>query len=150
MSIGAISGYGYQPYVYNTNSVGAASMNKLSKISDDVLDKKTDYSELVSEESKNTNPLKKGETLDFKSMLDMQMQRGQANAARVMKPAQEEDTASATVVQFSDAAAANETKAAENAQSQGAVENDSMANGNGFSSYQMQQAINAYEMFMTA
>lgn len=87
MTIGALGAYGFQPYVYNTNAVSAASMNKLSKISDDVLDKKVDYSELA-DESKNVNPLKKGQTLDFQSMLQMQMQRGQNNAARIMKPAQ--------------------------------------------------------------
>ena len=85
---GAVSAYGYQPYVYNANTVSAASLNKLSKISDDVLDKKIDYSELA-DESKNINPLKKGQTLDFQSMLAMQMQRGQYNASRVMKQTDE-------------------------------------------------------------
>ena len=85
---GAIGAYSYQPYVFNTNTVSSASMNKLSKISDDVLDKKIDYSELA-DESKNVNPLKKGQTLDFQSMLDMQMRRGQNNAERIMKPAQD-------------------------------------------------------------
>ena len=44
MAIGAISAYGamgamsavsFRPYVYNANTVNAASMNKLSRISDD-------------------------------------------------------------------------------------------------------------------
>ena len=48
MTIGAIS---FQPYVYTVNSISAASMNRLSKISDNVLDKKIDYSELA--EAKN-------------------------------------------------------------------------------------------------
>ena len=80
MAIGAISAYGsvnalsLRSYVYNTNSVSAASMNKLSRISDDVLDKKIDYSELT-DESLNENPLKKGQTLNFQDMLAMQMRR---------------------------------------------------------------------------
>ena len=37
MTIGAIS---FQPYVYNVNAISPASMNRLSKISDDVLYKR--------------------------------------------------------------------------------------------------------------
>lgn len=62
MTIGAIS---FQPYVYNVNSISPASMNRLSRISDDVLDKKVDYSELA----ENENPLQKGQTLDFQGFL---------------------------------------------------------------------------------
>ena len=155
MTIGALSAYGFQPYVYNTNTVSASSMNKLSKISDDVLDKKIDYSELA-DESKNVNPLKKGQTLDFQAMLEMQMQRGQNNAARVMKPAQtqEEDgetaqASEAAVVQMNEATA----KAAEQTVAVTADSSADMAGanaGNANISYQMQQALNAYEMFMTA
>ena len=151
MTIGAIGAYNFQPYVYNTNSVSSASMNKLSKISDDVLDKKIDYSELT-DESKNINPLKKGQTLDFQSMLEMQMQRGQNNAARIMRPAQqaeEEETtqsSGATVTQFDQATA----RAQENTTSV-VAENTANANSdNNNISYQMQQALNAYGMFMTA
>lgn len=151
MRIGALGAYGFQPYVYNTNAVSSASMNKLSRISDDVLDKKTDYSELA-DESKNVNPLKKGQTLDFQEMLQMQMQRGQNNAARIMKPVEEtketeEETAQASeavVAQFDQAETAG---AAVNA---GAADAANTNSGNGNISYQMQQALNAYEMFMTA
>ncbi len=157
MTIGALGAYGFQPYVYNTNAVSAASMNKLSKISDDVLDKKVDYSELA-DESKNVNPLKKGQTLDFQSMLQMQMQRGQNNAARIMKPAQEslkteeepsqvsetEQASGAVMVQFSQASdEITEIAADENVSA-------NADNNGGNTNYQMQQAINAYEMFMTA
>lgn len=157
MMIGALSAYGAQAYVYNPNHVSSASMNKLSRISDDVLDKKTDYSELA-DESRNVNPLKKGQTLDFQSMLAMQMQRGQNNAARIMRPAQEaqaaedettQETASqAPVVQFDQASAQTVTTADATA-GQGAAD---MANADSGSniSYQMQQALNAYGMFMTA
>ncbi|MDE7131244.1 MAG: hypothetical protein K2O65_05540 [Lachnospiraceae bacterium] len=152
MTIGALSAYGAQPYVYNTNMLSSASMNKLSKISDNVLDKKIDYSELT-DESKNVNPLKRGQTLDFQSMLAMQMQRGQNNAARVMKPKQaaEDETgqaqsSGAVVAQF-DQAAAQSVTTAEAAAGQGAAD---MADTGSNVSYQMQQALNAYGMFMTA
>ena len=154
MRIGALNAYNFQPYIYNTNTVSSASMNKLSKISDDVLDKKIDYSELT-DESKNINPLKKGQTLDFQSMLEMQMQRGQNNAARIMRPAQntqaEEETAQQSsktnVTQFNQVSAQTaETTASANEANTANANND---NGNNIS-YQMQQALNAYEMFMTA
>ena len=148
MTIGALGAYGFQPYVYNTNTVSAASMNKLSKISDDVLDKKIDYSELT-DESKNVNPLKKGQTLNFQSMLEMQMQRGQNNAARIMRPAQEEEatqSSNTNVAQFSQASAQ-----AEKTTASAAGANTANANSdNNNISYQMQQALNAYGMFMTA
>lgn len=156
MTIGALGAYGFQPYVYNTNTVSAASMNKLSKISDDVLDKKVDYSEFA-DESKNVNPLKKGQTLDFQSMLQMQMQRGQNNAARIMKPADdsqaENETAQAAgAEQASGAAVAQFSQVPEEIAESAAGENVSAnADNNGSNvNYQMQQAINAYEMFMTA
>ena len=153
MTIGALGAYGLQPYVYNTNTVSSASMNKLSRISDDVLDKKIDYSELT-DESKNVNPLKKGQTLNFQSMLEMQMRRGQNNAARIMRPAQntqteEEETtqsSNANVTQFSQPSAQTEETAASAAAADTA--NANIDNNN--ISYQMQQALNAYGMFMTA
>ena len=148
MTIGALGAYGFQPYVYNTNTVSAASMNKLSKISDDVLDKKIDYSELT-DESKNVNPLKKGQTLNFQSMLEMQMQRGQNNAARIMRPAQEEETTQSSntnVAQFSQASAQAEKTTA----SAAGANTVNVNSDNNNISYQMQQALNAYGMFMTA
>lgn len=150
MRIGAVNAYSFQPYVYNTNTVSAASMNKLSKISDDVLDKKTDYSELV-DESQNENPLKKGQTIDFQGMLERQMQKGRLNAAKVMKPVEEiqetEEAKAEDTVSFSD------TLAAETAENVPMTEEGFAAANHadsGYSSYQMQQAISAYEMMMTA
>lgn len=113
MTIGAIS---FQPYVYNVNAISPASMNRLSRISDNVLDKKTDYSDLVKAE--NENPLEPGQTLNFQDMLEMQMQRGRSAAARIMKPTE---------------GSQEETGA-----------------GSDITNFRMQQAINAYEMFMTA
>lgn len=141
MTIGAIS---FQPYVYNVNAISPASMNRLSGISDNVLDKKTDFSGLV----ENENPLKKGQTLNFQDMLKMQMQRGRSNAARVMKPeqkAQEE----ADAAQVTEQKAQEETDAAQVAeQTQDAAV--TFDRENGVSSFRMQQAIDAYQMFMTA
>ena len=85
MNIGAIS---FQPYIYNTNYLSRASLNKVNAISDDLVSAKTDYSGLVEDES-NQNPLRRGETLDFAGILQQQMQMGRANAARLIKPAQE-------------------------------------------------------------
>lgn len=153
MTIGAIGAYSFQPYVYNTNNVSAASMNKLSKISDDVLDKKIDYSELSEEENQNINPLRKGQTLNFQSMLEMQMQRGQNNAARIMRPAQESQeeqetaqTSNTNVTQFVRTSAPEQETAASVAE----TANANSDNNNSNISYQMQQALNAYGMFMTA
>lgn len=164
MSIGAISAYGsvnalsFRPYVYNTNSVSAASMNKLSRISDNVLDKRIDYSELT-DESLNENPLKKGQTLNFQDMLDMQMRRGQNNAARIMRPmgavqgAEEEAVPAQTAAgEGTDAVSARfdakEVRAEEVIEAAGADEASGAGSDN--ISYQMQQALRAYEMFMTA
>lgn len=150
MTIGALSAYNFQPYVYNTNTVSSASMNKLSKISDDVLDKKIDYSELA-DESKNINPLKKGQTLDFQSMLKMQMQRGQNNAARIMKPAEETQTAQEETAQGTEAVVAQfDNTTAQAAETTMNAADTANANGGNGINYQMQQALNAYEMFMSA
>lgn len=159
MTIGAIS---FQPYVYNVNAISPASMNKLSRISDNVLDKKTDFSGLV----ENENPLKKGQTLNFQDMLEMQMQRGRSNAARVMKPAQDaQEKAGAQTAQETgqtqDAAVKFERQNAadvvqpdkeneDNAQNVQTAAFDGSGMVNGVSNFRMQQAISAYAMFMTA
>lgn len=154
MTIGAIS---FQPYVYNVNAISPASMNRLSRISDDVLDKKNDYSGLT--QAENENPLRPGQTLDFRGMLAMQMQRGRSNAARVMKNGAQDETQDAqqtqnAAVKFERAAAAEpaqnqETTVAENVQTADTnVGNGSV--GSDIGNFRMQQAINAYEMFMTA
>ena len=157
MAIGAISAYGsvnalsLRSYVYNTNSVSAASMNKLSRISDDVLDKKIDYSELT-DESLNENPLKKGQTLNFQDMLAMQMRRGQDNAARIMKPlGTAQDTEEGTAAAMDTAPARVDVKEMQAEQAVEASGAGEAANAGGDTiHYQMQQALRAYEMFMTA
>lgn len=81
MQVGAVSMAMPMPYVYNTNSVDRASLNKIKPIEDDLLEAKTDFSGLTKEE--NINPLAMGETKDFAGVLDMQMQMGRMNAARL-------------------------------------------------------------------
>ncbi|MDO4965858.1 MAG: hypothetical protein Q4E51_04045 [Lachnospiraceae bacterium] len=84
MQIGAVSFM--QPYVYNTNAVSSKSLNKISAISDDALDSKTDVSALVEDEDNYTdvlNPLGRGQSLDFGSILDQQMQMSRMNQARL-------------------------------------------------------------------
>lgn len=157
MTIGAIS---FQPYVYNVNAISPASMNKLSRISDDVLDKKNDYSGLT--QAENENPLRRGQTLDFQGMLEMQMQRGRRNASRIMKPqaeaekneAQQAEQTQDAAVKFERAEAVmpaqtQETAVAENTQTAD-MNMGSGSAGNDISNFRMQQAISAYEMFMTA
>lgn len=170
-AIGAVSAYGamsavnavsYRPYVYNANTVNAASMNKLSRISDDVLDKKIDYCELA-DESLNENPLKKGQTLNFQSILDMQMRQGQSAAARIMRPVSKvmgavQGTAQEAAGQVRSADPAEDRFAASGAENEKAIaaaaveaDADLAADaGGGNINYQMQQALRAYEMFMTA
>ncbi len=80
MQVGAVSMAMPMPYVYNTNTVNRASMDKIKPIEDDVLASKTDFSDLTQE---NTNPLAIGETKDFAGILEMQLQMGAQNAARL-------------------------------------------------------------------
>ena len=144
MRIGGI-GNVYPTYVYSPNTVDASSLNKLSRISDNVLDKKVDYSETTAQE--NQNPLKKGETLDFEGILAKQMQQSQNRAAKVMPnglmPAEEQKNTEEVKKDESQVKAA-----AENTGVNPDAENS--AAGNNSNVTQMQRAIQAYEMFMTA
>lgn len=80
MRVGSVGGYISSPYIYNTNTVSKASLNKIQPIEDDLLESKTDFSKLASE---NTNPLAVGQTSDYQGLVDMQMQIGQMNAVRL-------------------------------------------------------------------
>lgn len=82
MQVGAVGAYSYTPYIYNTNTVNRASLNKISGIGEDLLDTKTDFGALTSQET--TNPLKRGESLDFAGIIGMQMQMSRMNASRVL------------------------------------------------------------------
>lgn len=86
MQVGSIGSTPYMsPYIYNTNSVSSKSLNKISAISDNALDSGTDVSALTKDSDNNEvlNPLKRGESLDFASILNMQMQMGKMNASRL-------------------------------------------------------------------
>lgn len=143
----------YPTFIYNPNTVSARSMNRLSKISDDVLDKKVDYSEVEAQE--NQNPLRKGQTLDFEGILAKQMQQGQNRAARIMgsetKPV--EETAERTDALFPEEGERTETVSG-NAQAEAAskktVKGMDTEDKNRISVMQMQRAMEAYGMFMTA
>lgn len=84
MQVGAIGAGVYSPYIYNTNSISRASLNKIQGIGDDLQAGKTDFSEMSEEPAQTTNPLRPGETRNFVDILEMQMQMGRNNAARVM------------------------------------------------------------------
>lgn len=124
MRIGGLDNI-YPTYVYNPNLISSKSMNKLSKISDDVLDKKVDYTGIKAKEE-NRNPLKKGQTLNFNGILAKQMQQSRSRAARLMSN-------KTTPVKKTD-------KTVRNAKTANTV-NTGMA--------QMQKALQAYGMFMT-
>ena len=94
-------------------------------------------------------------------MLEMQMQRGRSNAARIMKTGAEEEAGGMQAEQTQDAAVKFERAAADKpAQDQmtAVTENAQVADGNmesgnsgnDVTNFRMQQAISAYEMFMTA
>lgn len=156
MRIGGIGNI-YPTYVYNPNTVSARSMDKLSRISDDVLDKKVDYSETEAQE--NQNPLRKGQTINFEGILAKQMQQGQNRAARIM--VKEETLDDAGKVRNGESGGAAGEDAAlkglgeaplktEKADWAAAAGVSSGSAGNTASFMQMQRAIEAYGMFMTA
>ena len=60
-----IGGVGMSPYIYNSNMVSSLSMNKISAIPDDVTQQKIDYTDLLSEDLENSNPLSRGQSRDF-------------------------------------------------------------------------------------
>lgn len=81
MGIGAISSIGVSGYIYNPNQVTSKSLDKIQRISDDVLDGKLDVKNEFSQE--NENPLKMGETKDFAAVLEQQMYSGMNKAAKL-------------------------------------------------------------------
>lgn len=87
MGIGAIGAVSYRPYVYNTNKVTSASLERVKPVDDDVTEASTDYSALTDEDM-NVNPLKKGETSNFSDILESQMAMSRQNAARVLMPSE--------------------------------------------------------------
>lgn len=78
MGVGAISGF--QPYVYNTNSVSASSLNRISAVDNDVSSSHIKPMSAGDYSQETVNPLERGETTDFAGVLAMQMQMGMNNA----------------------------------------------------------------------
>lgn len=82
-AIGSMAGsgaiYGLSGYIYNPNRVTSKSLNKIQRISDDVLDGKLDVKKEATKE--NENPLKAGETQNFEAVLEEQMYMGMNRAA---------------------------------------------------------------------
>lgn len=169
MQIGAV---GFSPFVYNTNAVSSASMNKVSSIGKDALASKTDFSGLTLQ-GENQNPLKKGQTANWADVLSMQMEMSQRNAARIMKPAEDAtETASQAVTATaptassaqSETTAATTTQADTSAASVAPVANlgtpqiqavdtnasasQAMNNNQQFGSAMMQRAADAYMSMM--
>lgn len=79
MQVGAVGSLGFSGYIYNPNQVTSKSLDKVHRISDDVLDGKLDVKNEASQE--NENPLKVGETRDFAAVLEQQMYSGMNRAA---------------------------------------------------------------------
>lgn len=129
MRIGAA---GFSPYIYNTNYVSAASMDKVAPIDDDLVTSGTDYTSLT-DDSLNENPLHKGETSNFMDVLAMQFQMSQLNASRLIKPAEE--------------VAASAAQDSRRDQSVGVQEADMQVDRNLFA---MQKAAEAYRVNMIA
>ena len=86
MGIGAI---GSNPYIYNTNYLSEASLNRVKPVDNDVTKASTDYNALT-DDSLNVNPLKRGQTANFVDILESQMAQSRANAARIMVPPEEQ------------------------------------------------------------
>lgn len=150
MRIGGLSSV-YPTYVYNPVTVSSKSMNKLSRISDNVLDKKVDYSG-VEAKKENENPLKKGQTIDFEGMLAKQMQEGRSRAAKVMPegltPVENKEEMNVAVAKTNDTSKEAEVENVTSAMTANAADTATADNTSGFS--MMQRAIQAYEMFMIA
>lgn len=79
MGVGAIGSLNSSGYIYNPNRVSSKSLDKIQRISDDVLDGKLDVQNEISQE--NENPLKMGETQNFAAVLEEQMYLGMNRAA---------------------------------------------------------------------
>ena len=91
-----ISPIGFQPYVYNTNAISRASMDKISAIPEDALASQVD----LGEEQENENPLKPGQSAHFADILVSQMSMSRMNEIRVMSTGgQKEETADESAVE---------------------------------------------------
>lgn len=78
MGVGAISGF--QPYIYNTNSVSSSSLNRISAVDNEVSSSHIKPKTSSDYGQETVNQLERGETADFAGVLAMQMQMGMNNA----------------------------------------------------------------------
>ena len=168
-----IGGVGMSPYIYNSNMVSSLSMNKISAIPDDVTQQKIDYTDLLSEELENSNPLSRGQSRDFMEILSSQLSMSRYHQAKVMKdtlPVTEEDASFAIddmademqnltkpqeVPEAAQESAGNQETtfsaviaSQELPQQDTENQNPMQWGGNGYTPFQMNQAIQAYEMSM--
>lgn len=81
-AIGSVTSTLYNPYVYNTNSLSKASLNKINAIPDDVTKAKTEVEPYSND--LNVNPLSVGETKNFADVLMSQMSRSSYKQAQVL------------------------------------------------------------------
>lgn len=143
-----IGGVGMSPYIYNTNMVSSLSMNRISAIPDDATAQQIDYTDLLSDELENINPLKKGQSSNFMDILMSQMSMSQYHQAKVMPdilPVAPEESEIA-VEDMADEMQ-NLTKPQET-EEVSAQQSDVPQSEQSFSSYRMNQALQAYNMSM--
>ncbi len=88
MRIGSVE---FQPYIYQTNTLSADSLNKVSAISDDLISGKTDFADLVADDV-SENLLRPGQSANFADILEQQFQMSRLNAARLLKPVGESES----------------------------------------------------------
>ena len=142
MTTAGIGGYGFSPYIYNTNAISRHSMNKVAAISDDMSKSKVDYSNLVSDASEQ-NPLKRGESKNFVDIIASQMALGSFQKDRLAQ--------SAVDVNKSTEVAQPELKVDNVEQAFKVEEADNASTSYNFSNlgnYQMNKAIDAYSNAM--
>ncbi|MCM1538249.1 MAG: hypothetical protein NC254_07625 [bacterium] len=165
MRIGAIA---YQPYVYNTNTVSAASLNRINALPEDGTQGRTDF-EGLTEREENQNPLERGQSANFMDILSSQMAMSRTKSAMLLKPAaaSEDEDVMASAVQKDETAgrdaaqSVSDMTGGQNIQQKAADEaltiGDEESGATGASanetqdyvtSYKMRQALDAYSMTM--
>lgn len=140
MQIGAIGAMSFQPYIYNTNSLSRASMNKIEALPEDGARKRIDYTGLVSDEGKNTNPLERGKSANFADIISSQMAMSSYHQANLM-PTENASGNKSTEPQAG--VVVDAVKSEEQQSYLGQTGNDDSR-----SMYRMNQAISAYNMSM--
>ena len=143
-----IGGVGMSPYIYNTNMVSSLSMNPISAIPDDATAQQIDYTDLLSDELENINPLKKGQSANFMDILMSQMSMSQYHQAKVMPdilPVAPEESEIAVEDMADEMQNLTQPQEIEEVS---AKQSDMPQNEQTFSSYRMNQALQAYNMSM--